>query len=263
MLTPTDTIAVAVSGGKDSTSLLYILNKIEKQFPNSKLLAITIDEGISKYRDEAIKIASEHCKILNVKHLIVSFKEIYDYKMDEIAKIMGKKKSLSACTYCGVLRRKIFNKAARKAGADVLATAHTLDDEVQTGLLNIIRGDITRFSQNGNFSGGDVFIKRIKPFQEILEKETAFYAFLKGFTFQTIYCPYAYSSSRNKVRDFLNRIETEHAGTKFTIHKSFEKIKVPLKLFESKNISACKICGEPTVGDKCRACQILCELNLN
>jgi uncharacterized protein (TIGR00269 family) len=263
MLKPTDTIAVAVSGGKDSISLLYILNKIEQKFSNSKIFAITIDEGIPKYRDEAIKIASKHCKILNIRHLIVSFEEIYGYKMDEIAKIIRKKKSLSACTYCGVLRRKILNKVARKAGADVLATAHTLDDEVQTLLLNIIRGDVQRLNQNEHFSGANIFVKRIKPFQEILEKETAFYAFLQGFKFQTITCPYTYSSSRNEVRDFLNRIETKYAGTKFAIFKSFERMKASLKqLSESTNIGICKICGEPAVGDKCRVCQILHELNL-
>ncbi len=263
MLKPTDTIAVAVSGGKDSVSLLHILYKIEEKFPNSKIFAITVDEGVSKYRDEAIEIATEHCKFLNVKHLIVSFKETYGCGMDEIVKKIRNKKSLSACTYCGVLRRKILNKAARKAGADVLATAHTLDDEVQTLLLNIIRGDSMHLNQNENFSNSNFFIKRIKPFKEILEKEIAFYAFLKGFKFQTITCPYTYSSSRNDVRDFLNRMETRDAGVKFTIYKSFERMKTPSKkTSESTNFGTCRVCGEPAIEDTCRACKILCELNL-
>ena len=57
MFTPNDRVAIAVSGGKDSLSLLCILNKIEKKFPKSEIIEITIDEGISNYRSEAIKLA--------------------------------------------------------------------------------------------------------------------------------------------------------------------------------------------------------------
>ena len=57
-----DKIAVGVSGGKDSVSLLHILAKIEGDYPKAQLVAITVDEGIKGYRDEALKIAAENCR---------------------------------------------------------------------------------------------------------------------------------------------------------------------------------------------------------
>jgi tRNA(Ile)-lysidine synthase TilS/MesJ len=54
---------------------------------------------------------------------------------------------LTACAYCGVLRRKAINTGARQVKATKIATGHTLDDEVQTALMNIFRGDIARLAK--------------------------------------------------------------------------------------------------------------------
>jgi tRNA(Ile)-lysidine synthase TilS/MesJ len=77
MLKYDDRIAVAVSGGKDSVSLLHILAKSERKFPKASLVAVTVDEGIKGYRDEALKIAANDCRKLSVEHHVVSFKKLY------------------------------------------------------------------------------------------------------------------------------------------------------------------------------------------
>ena len=69
-------IAVGVSGGKDSLGLLHIMDKLGKKFPNSELVAVSIDEGVRGYRDEALDIASEACKSLDVEHIVYSFKKL-------------------------------------------------------------------------------------------------------------------------------------------------------------------------------------------
>ena len=63
MLEYDNRIAVAVSGGKDSLSLLHILAKIEQKYPKASLVAVSVDEGIRGYRDKAIKMAAENCEI--------------------------------------------------------------------------------------------------------------------------------------------------------------------------------------------------------
>jgi len=257
-----DKIAVAVSGGKDSVSLLHILAKIERDYPKASLMAITVDEGIRGYRDEALKIAAENCKKLGIEHHMVSFKELYGYRLDEIVKSLKQKgdSGLTPCAYCGVLRRRALNIAARSLKADKLATAHTLDDETQTILLNIFHGDVLRIAREKPVTNEahPKLVQKVKPFCEIPEKETALYAYVRKTKFQSMPCPYASGALRNDVRLMLNRMEEKHAGIKFTIFKSIERIRPALEDVASKEgLRECSKCGEPTTEKICRTCQML------
>jgi uncharacterized protein (TIGR00269 family) len=257
-----DKIAVAVSGGKDSISLLHVLTKIERDYPKARLLAITVDEGIRGYRDEALKIAAENCRKLGIEHHVVSFKELYGYTLDEIVKkgVSG----LTPCAYCGVLRRRALNAAARKLGADKVATAHTLDDETQTILLNILHGDVLRIAREKPVTDEKhpKLVQKVKPFCEIPEKETALYAYVKKIRFQSRPCPYAQEALRNDIRVMLNRMEEKHAGIKFTVFKSIEKIRPALeKTAVKEGLRECVQCGEPTTEKICKTCQMLKELS--
>jgi len=267
MLEFNDRIAVAVSGGKDSVSLLHILAKTERNFPKASLVAVTVDEGIREYRDEALKIAAENCKRLGIEHYTVSFKKLYDYTLDEIVErlITYGRRELTPCAYCGVLRRKALNIAAREVKANKLATAHTLDDETQTILLNILHGDPSRIARMKPVTD-DVhpkLVQRIKPFCEIPEKETALYAYIRKISFQDIPCPYASEAMRNDIRLFLNRMEQKHSGTKFTIFKSIEKIRPAMeKMVMREELTECVECGEPTTGEICKTCEMLKQLKM-
>jgi len=257
-----DRIAVAVSGGKDSVSLLHVLAKIELRHPKARLVAVTVDEGIMGYRDEALKIAAENCEKLGVEHCVVSFKELFGCTFDQmVRRLKGKDDvKLTPCAYCGVLRRKALNTAARKIGADKLATAHTLDDETQTILLNILHGDVLRIAREKPVTDEvhPKLVPRIKPFCEIPERETALYAYVKGIRFQSTPCPYASEALRNDARMMLNRMEEKHPGIKFTIFKSIEKIRPAIEETAKKEgLGECIECGEPTTDKICRTCQLL------
>jgi uncharacterized protein (TIGR00269 family) len=260
-----DRIAVAVSGGKDSISLLHVLVKMERFRPRASLVAVTVDEGIKGYRDEALKIAVAHCKTLGVAHHVVSFKGLYGFTLDEIVARKRQKgeKELTACAYCGVLRRRALNVAAREVDATKIATAHTLDDEVQTILLNIFHGDVARLAKEKPVTD-DVhkrFVQKVKPFCEIPEKESALYAYVKKVPFQNTPCPYASEALRNDIRVMLNRIEEKHAGTKFTIFNSVERIRVVLNgLGNNNRFEECVKCGEPASQGLCKVCQMLKEI---
>jgi len=267
MLEFDDRIAVAVSGGKDSTSLLHILAKIEHNYPKASLVAVTVDEGIRRYRDEALRIATESCKKLDIEHHIVSFKELYGYTLDDIVKRLKEedKSGVTPCAYCGVLRRKALNIAAREVKANKLATAHTLDDETQTIFLNLLHGDTSRITREKPITDEvhPKLVQRIKPFCEIPEKETALYAYIRKMRFQDLPCPYASEALRNDIRLFLNRMEQKHAGIKFTISKSMEKITLATeKIGGKEEITECAKCGEPTTGEICKTCEMLQQLKM-
>ncbi|MEM2970211.1 MAG: TIGR00269 family protein [Candidatus Bathyarchaeia archaeon] len=254
-----DQIAIAVSGGKDSVSLLHILLKIEADFPKTTLCAITVDEGIRGYRDEALKIAAENCRQLGIKHFTVSFKELFGYTLDDIIERTYREK-ITPCTYCGVLRRRALNVAAKQLGVNKIATAHTLDDEIQTFLLNIFHGDIARITRS-NFPSHNItmnLVQRVKPFCEVMERESALYAFIKRIPFQEMPCPYAGEALRNDVRNTLNRLEEKHPGSKYTIYRSMEKIQKAIETsVKGLPVKKCEKCGEITNAEICQTCQIL------
>ena len=258
MLSYDDHVAVAVSGGKDSLSLLYILDKLSKKFPQSTISAITIDEGIEGYRDEAIALAKDFCNKLEINQIVLSYKELFGITLDEL--IREKKTTKSECSYCGILRRRAIDQAGKVVGADKIATAHNLDDEIQTFLLNIFHGGIeriTRSTYSTNFAKNG-FVRKIKPMCEIYEKEVALYAFLKNIKFQSIPCPYAYSSLRNDMRSIINNMEKNHAGIKYTLFSSKEKLSyTPNINLENFELKTCYICGFPTSSKICEVCKIL------
>ena len=257
MLSYNDHVAVAVSGGKDSLTLLNILSKLERRYPRSRITAISVDEGIEGYRDEALRLAAMDCKRLGVEHVVVSYKNLFNTTIDEMAKLgLGK----TPCSYCGVLRRKAINKAAVNIGATKIATAHNLDDEVQTVLLNMLHGDPLRITRSGPILH-DVqgrFLTRIKPLCDIPEKEVVLYAYLTGVEFQSIACPHGSEALRNDIRDFLNQLEQKHPGAKFTLLRSAETLRERLANAGAySQLNECEKCGDPTPHKYCEACLML------
>jgi len=257
MLEPNDTVALALSGGKDSVTLLRILWKLERRFPPARLIALTVDEGIDGYRSEAISISQQVCDKLNIKHVVVSFEELFGITMDDVA---SKQNELQPCSYCGVLRRKALNEGARRVGATKLATAHNLDDEAQTALLNVMHGDIERISQIPQTSAKAPagFIPRIKPLAEVPERETTLYAYASGVRFQTTPCPHGQDALRGDIRVMLNRLELKHPGLKYTISRSIERLSQTTAGMEKRRaFRVCRVCGDPTPNDICESCLML------
>lgn len=252
-----DRIAVALSGGKDSLALLKLLWKLEKDFPMASLVAITVDEGIPGYRDESIKLAVDLCRKLNVEHHISAFKDLFSITIHEyMSSIHREKIGLGPCSLCGILRRKALDIMAEKVDATVVATAHTLDDIVQTYLMNILRGD----SPKGliGIRNSDSPIPRVAPFRLTPEKEVVLYAYLSGIPFQETPCPYASFSQRDPIRKFLTEFEENHPGT---LHAALSRIEELLSGHERRiNKKLCRQCSSPSTNDLCRACQIMSEL---
>lgn len=259
MLRYNDRIAVAVSGGKDSLALLKVLAKIESKFPESSIVAITVDEGISVYRDEAIKNAEDFIsKMDNIEHVKTSFKELFGFALDDVVKDgIVDKMGIKPCTVCGVLRRRALDVVAKRVGASVIATAHTLDDVVQTYLMNVFRGDVDKlpFGTRIELEG---FIPRVAPFKLTPESEVVMYAYLHNIPFQSHVCPYARTSMRDMIRNFLVEYEETYPGTLYTALTSFEKLIKPSTI----QLQKCEVCGVPTSRRVCRACEILRHLGV-
>lgn len=262
LLDKKENLGVALSGGKDSLTVLNILKKISEKNPKIKVSAILIDEGIEGYRDKTIIDAEDFCTKNSIKLSIFSYKEEFGYTLDEILKILNVK----PCSVCGVFRRYLLNKKAREHGFTKIATGHNLDDECQSILMNQIRNSIKDSAKLGPTTGvtkDELFVPRIKPLYFCAEKEVATYAFINGLLRGFNECPNAPLSQRAKVRDMLNGMENEYAGTKYSIVNSFLQILPDLKnKYKFGVVNRCVNCGEPCSKDICNACVYIGKLKL-
>lgn len=256
-------IAVAVSGGKDSTALLLVLKKILAS-RNIEMVAVTVDEGISGYRDDTVKAAKSICERLEIEQQIVSFREEFGFNLDEV--VSGKivaGRGAAPCTFCGVFRKSALNRAAKRLGATRVATGHNLDDEAQSVMMNYLKGDIERLLRFRPKREQPGLVPRIKPLREIPEKETALYCMVKGAFTESRECPYARLSLRADVRDMMNRLESLFPGTRQSTLRGFERIAGMAKgKWTRIDLKKCRECGEPCVGDLCKACELLGRLKL-
>ena len=255
MLGPHDRIAVAVSGGKDSLSLLRVLGELYLPRRN-EIVAISVDEGVAGYRDEALEHARAVAEELDIEQLVVSYKDLFGFSLDE-ALDWKEERPVSSCSFCGVFRRRAIDEAAVRARATVVATAHNLDDYVQTFIMNLMHGDVERLGWLDPAYVDDSFpVRRVKPFMEIYEEEVALYAFLVGIPFQSVSCPYMHEGLRSEVRDYLNVMEADHPGMKNVLLRSSLDVISRLAHSSEKESVPCRSCGKPSSNGFCNVCRM-------
>ena len=251
-----DRIAVAVSGGKDSLSLLHMMNMLCEKH-GSTLCAVTIDEGIEGYRDESLDIVRKFASELNVERKILSYRELYGVSLEDSLQLR-KQRKMSSCAICGTFRRRAIDIGAEKVGANVIATAHNLDDVLQTFLINIFSGDVERigwtYPEPVEYADG---LRKIKPFAEIYEHEIAFYALINEIPFQAEECPHMNEGIRTEIRDFLNKLEKEHAGIKYNAYNTMVKVAKRLKDSADKEHNRCVLCGRDSTNEICSVCSMI------
>lgn len=260
MIKNDELVCVAVSGGKDSLVLLDILNKMSKTH-NFRIKVITIDEGIPGYRDEALKIVKDYSSKLGVDYEIFSYKELFELTLDEALELR-KEEKLSSCSICGTLRRRALDQGSRKVGSSVIATAHNLDDNLQSFIINMLSGDTNKIGWMDPDTSSHS-LRRIKPFSEIYEKEIVFYAFSNEIPFQSEPCPHMNEGIRTEIREFLNSLENNHAGIKNNLFKSSMKISQIIKESNYKQKQICPKCGNLCTGKVCSVCDMVLKLKGN
>ncbi len=255
-----ENLGIALSGGKDSLTVLHILKKLSIQNPKIKVRAIAIDEGISGYRDKTLKTATEFCQKNSINLHIFSYKEEFDLTLDEMLKVLDVK----PCTICGIFRRYLLNKKSKELRLTKLATGHNLDDECQSILMNQLKNNIEASARLGPKVGiiqDGKFVQRIKPLYLCTEKEVTTYAFVNGLLDNFAECPNVSQSFRAQVRDMLNEMEQKFPGTKYSIVNSFLQILPLLKQkFKHDAIKVCAKCNEPSANNICNTCVYLGKL---
>ncbi len=244
-------ITLAVSGGKDSMTMLDVVRRIGK----FKINIVTVDEGI-KDKKESIKIVENYAERFSLNFNLVSFEEEFGITIDEIASREREKK---ICSYCGVMKRKIINKFARAIGSHVIFTGHNLDDVAQSVLMNIFNADMGKLVRMVKEKRDSNFVRRVKPLKLIPEEETELYAKL-NLTYYKKKCPYSGDVFRKRVREMIREVEKIRPGTRYSILSMLEKLREPLQSVKMSNLKRCLLCGEPSSSYICMSCKLLGEL---
>ena len=257
MIKNDELVVVGVSGGKDSLVLLSILKKMSETH-NFKIIAVTIDEGIPGYRDEALEIVKSFCSKLDVEFRTYSYKELYDVTLSESLELREDEKTTS-CSICGIFRRRALDHAGKELNADVIATGHNLDDSLQTFLINTLSGDSNKIGWMSPGSDSKK-IRKVKPLAEIYESEIVFYAFTNDLPFQTEPCPHMNEGIRTEIREFLNSLEEQHSGIKNNMYRSIIKISEVMKGSSFKEKRICTNCGNECTGKTCAVCNMITDL---
>ena len=210
-----DRIAVGISGGKDSLTLLCALAKLKRVLGlNYELVAITIDMG---FEDSDFSPIQRLCDELEIEYRVVKT-EIYEI-------IFNVRKEKSPCSLCARMRRGALHDASKEAGCNKIALGHHFDDVIETFMLNLFfEGRIGSFSPVTYLSRKDLTM--IRPLVYTHEKEIK--SFAKGASLPVVKssCPADGNTERAKMKEYLEIFDKEHPGLYFRIMGAIQRKEV-------------------------------------
>ncbi|KAB8337000.1 hypothetical protein FH972_021305 [Carpinus fangiana] len=200
-------VAIGASGGKDSTVLASVLKTLNERYDYGlELILLSIDEGITGYRDDSLETVKRNAAQYDMKLEIVGYKELYGWTMDEVVGQVGKKGN---CTYCGVFRRQALDRGAERLGVRHVVTGHNADDVAETVMMNLLRADLPRLSRATSIvtASASSPIKRSKPLKYAYEKEIVLYAHHKKLDYFSTECIYSPEAFRGSARALIKNLE--------------------------------------------------------
>jgi uncharacterized protein (TIGR00269 family) len=257
LLNKKEKVLVACSGGKDSTVILYILDKL-----GYNVQGLIVDLEIGNYSKINIENIRGFCQQHGLKLNETSFNEEFGYSKCKLESALKEKgTNLNSCSICGVLRRYLLNKKAREMKVNKIVTGHNLDDEAQAIMMNFFRNTMTLQSRLGPVSGNikdKKFIQRVKPLYFHLESDIKKYSQTKKLKILYDRCPCITNSFRNKVRNILNNLKDSDKIKQNIVNnflKQLPKLKQQQKT--TTKILACIKCNEPSSKDVCTTCKII------
>lgn len=259
LFTRGETIAIGASGGKDSTVLAYVLKLLNDRYDYGvKLVLLSVDEGITGYRDDSLETVKRNQKQYDLPLKIISYEELYGWTMDAIVKQIGLKNN---CTFCGVFRRQALDRGALILKVDKIATGHNADDIAETVIMNVLRGDIGRLRRcTAITTGTDGALPRCKPFKYTYEKEIVMYAYFKNLDYFSTECIYSPNAYRGFARAYIKDVEKIRPSAIIDIIHSGESLSVK-KEVRMPVQGVCERCGYISSNAVCKACVMLEGLN--
>ena len=212
MLEDGDKIAVGVSAGKDSLTLLCAMAEIRRFYPKKfDILAITVDMGFEGMDFSPVK---RFCEELGVEYEIVP---------TQISKIIfDVRKEKNPCSLCAKMRRGALYNYAKERGCNKVALGHHFDDVVETFMLNLFfEGRLGCFQPVTYLSNTDITL--IRPMIYMPEKDVRYFASKTELPIQKSPCPADGNTEREEMKKLLASLERENKGLRYRIFGAIQR----------------------------------------
>lgn len=203
MIQKGDKIAIGISGGKDSLTLLYALSGLKRFYPEAfELTAITVDLGYEGFHLEEIQAL---CKELQVPYSIVK---------TEIATILSDTHQKgNSCSLCAKLRKGALNEEAIRLHCNKIAYAHHADDLLETMMLSLIfEGRFHSFSPMTKLNRTNLTV--IRPLMYLMEADIIGFARKQNLPIVSNPCPLDGITQRAYAKNLIREINLAHPGAK-------------------------------------------------
>ncbi len=203
MITEGDSIAVGISGGKDSLTLLYGLHGLMRFYPEHfRIHAVTVDLGFDNL--DLSKI-TELCETLNIPYTVV--------KTDIADIVFKQRRESNPCSLCAKMRKGALNEAIKSAGCNKVAYAHHRDDVVETMLMSLIyEGRFHTFSPVTYLDRMDLTV--IRPLMYMSESDVIGFVNKNNIPVVKSPCPADGYTKREYIKNLLKKLNQENPGVK-------------------------------------------------
>jgi len=249
----TKRVLVAVSGGKDSLTILRVLSRY-RDVLEITLTGLHLDLGVGVYSEKSREIVLDMCSNHGVVCNTISLSDLLSYTLPELVR----RTSRPPCSLCGLIKRYVFNVAALEWGFDVVVTGHHMDDILVFRVKEMLMGQ--RESEVAKllpFTPGvtGFYIARARPLYEMYEWEIELYSKLTGLKHLEVQCPFKYRDViSSNIAEMLMKIDSEIPGFKITLARRLAK-KARWDISTEK-ITPCQYCGMPSSSGICALCKL-------
>ena len=212
MIEDGDRIAVGISGGKDSLTLLEVLAEMRRFYPKKyEIVAVTVDMGFEGMDFSPLERFVRDCgcefKLVDTQLANV----IFNYRNES-----------NPCSLCAKMRRGILHDAAKELGCNKLALGHHYDDVVETFMLNLLHeGRLGAFLPVTYLSRKDLTL--IRPMIYVEEKDVRYFMGKNDLPLVKNLCPEDGHTEREKVKTMIAGLDKEYKGLKHRLFTAVER----------------------------------------
>jgi len=246
-------VVVGLSGGKDSVTLLSILQRLADEF-GFEILAVHINLGIGEYSKYSEQVCRELTEKLGIPLLVLNLADLLGMTLPQIVR----RSRRPACSVCGTIKRYLLNVVGVEACATAVALGHNADDIAAYILKNFFLQNLSAIKKQGPATDpiDGLAVGRVRPLYEILEDETRSYVKAAKLPYVQAACPFKPRHHFEAgIKRALELLEDEVRGLRLDFLRRIAK-NLDVYPNPSEPVRACSICGMISSAEVCAFCKL-------